>query len=855
MVDTRLESTEEAQRVENRLARALFAIAALGALALLANEAGSGRKLLLSPSERALYALHGTWQGMFDWGFAQDAPVLVWAVALVVVGLIGLPYLFVAAASLPDRGYALSRPVGLLLVSWLVWLLASVGVTDFSRRSIAVSLGIWAAGAVALTLRHRRALFAWLSDQWRLVLVEEAVFWALFGAATLTRFANPDLWHPTLGGEKPMDLAYLTAVTKSTEFPPYDPWFGGGQLNYYYFGFVLVAVLVKLTSIVPYVAYNLAVPTFFAFAGSSAVTATLGLVGRAAERRGRAVAAAVTGACLVAVAGNLGEIRVLAERAKGAIPIEWWYWNPSRVIHHPSGEPGPITEFPSFTYLFADLHAHALSLPYTIVALSLCIAVVRGGLSQRFGGAVLFVFLALVLGALWPLNTWDVPTYLALAVAALASSWYFGNARRSWSRAGACLFSIVLLLVLAYVLFLPFHRHYEGVFAGVERWQGSRTRLSDYLTIHGLFLFLVTTAVVLDLASSRDLGFVARTYRLAVRSWGRLARFHELHRLLVSTSRMSRGLLVLPLVGGMFAVVLAALGEGVSALAAALAPLVCLAIPRRRNVVEGNVNPLLWQATLVLFLVGLAITVGVEFLVVKNIDIGRTNTVFKFYLQVWVLWGIAAAVALHRIYERLPRIRLWRRVAWRAVFVALLTCALLYPVLATRAKIGDRFDGSAGPTLNGLAFADNAVFHDHGVDVPLRYDADAIRWMQRTLTGSPLVAEVNTYPTLYGWGGRYAMFTGNPTIVGWDYHQRQQRPAQADLVRSRIADVQKVYRTTSAEEAYGILRRYDVAYVVVGPLERAYFPDGQLKWLSGEGRFWRRVYRNPGVEIYRLRPR
>jgi uncharacterized membrane protein len=219
---------------------------------------------------------------------------------------------------------------------------------------------------------------------------------------------------------------------------------------------------------------------------------------------------------------------------------------------------------------------------------------------------------------------------------------------------------------------------------------------------------------------------------------------------------------------------------------------------------------------------------------------------------VWVLWSLAAAAAAYRLYGLLPRLpRLWRR-AWALALLLLVATASLYPVLATRARIRDRFDTSVGPTLNGLAFADKAVLDDKGKKIALRYDAAAIRWMLKTVPGSPVVAEVNTFPTLYGWGDRYAMFTGNPTIVGWDYHERQQRPSQSANVTDRIADVQIAYRTLSADFAYRILRRYGVSYVVVGPLERAYFPEGQVKWRFGEGRFWHAVYRNPGVTIYKL---
>jgi len=246
------------------------------------------------------------------------------------------------------------------------------------------------------------------------------------------------------------------------------------------------------------------------------------------------------------------------------------------------------------------------------------------------------------------------------------------------------------------------------------------------------------------------------------------------------------------------------------------------------------------------------ITLAVEFVVAKRIDVGRTNTVFKFYLQVWVLWSLAAAAAVYRAYSVLPMLpKLWRR-GWAAALLLLVATAGLYPILATRARIQDRFDTSVGPTLNGLAFADKAVLDDHDHKIPLRYDAAAIRWMQKNVSGSPVVAELNTYPTLYGWGDRFAMFTGNPTIVGWDYHERQQRPTQSIDVARRIADVQAAYRTTSADTAYTIFRQYGVSYFVVGLLERAYFPHEQVKWRVGAGRYWHAVYANPGVTVYEI---
>ena len=834
----------------------LLLLLAVGAVVGLVAGAGSGRTLLLGQSDRRLDELHGTWHNMFDWGLADRAPVLVWVLALVVLGLAGLPYVWLACESLPDRGSALARPLGLLLVGWLVWLLASAGWVDFSRRSIALSVGVVLAVGVGLVARDRHAFFAWFRTRWRLILVEEGVFWALFAVAVLIRWANPDLWHPTRGGEKPMDLAYLTAVTKTTHFPPHDPWFAGGQMNYYYFGFVLVAVLVKLTSIVPYVAYNLAVPTLFAFVGAAAFTVVLGLVGGDGRRwrRSGVLGAALLGMLFVAVIGNLGEIRVLAERIEGAVPNDWWFWNPSRLIHHPPGEPGPITEFPAFTYLFADLHAHAMALPYTVLLLALLVAYLRRGRDQEStaGAAARFLLLALVLGALWPLNTWDVPTYAFLALLALVLAWSAAPRPAPLSGAVTLALRCALLLLLAYALFLPFHRHYSGVFSGVERWRGSRTPLNDYLTIHGLFLFVIVTAVLVDLATSTDLGPVARAYRTAIRNWERIGRFRDLHRAVVRGSPAYRVGLILPPAVGVLALALVSAGDYVPAFAAVLAGVTALALVRRPRRTCRKVRP------------G-PMALHAPRLPPRARDHGRDRVLrrqehrrraYEHRLQV-LLPGVGAlgdrCGGLHAPPLRSAQcatLAMADRLA--AAFVGLLAVACLYPILAVRARISDRFESSVGHTLNGLAFASKAVLSDQGTTFSLAPDANAIRWIQANVQGSPVVAEVNTYPTLYGWGDRYAMFTGNPTIVGWDYHQRQQRPTQAELVRRRIADVQQAYGTTDPALAARIFRRYGASYFVVGPLERAYFPAGQAKWKLGIDKYWQLAYAGPDVQIYAL---
>ena len=141
------------------------------------------------------------------------------------------------------------------------------------------------------------------------------------------RLTNPDLWHPFKGGEKPMNFAYLNGVLRSTTFPPIDPWFAGGFINYYYFGYVLVGVPALLLGIVPSFAYNLMIPTVFSLTGSGAFSAAYNIVSRwrvrdpdskttrapARRRMGNPWLAGIMALLMCIVLGNLDTVRVLGK--------------------------------------------------------------------------------------------------------------------------------------------------------------------------------------------------------------------------------------------------------------------------------------------------------------------------------------------------------------------------------------------------------------------------------------------------------------------------------------------------------------------------------------------------------------
>jgi len=222
--------------------------------------------LLLSEDALKRQQAGGTWTELFDpqslVNRSQTAAVGIWYLAVLLLGWIVFPMVRLALKSLPDRGYPVSRLVGLLLVALITWWAGSSGVT-FSRTTIGVVIGSLAAVNLGLAIWQRKEIKLELKKKIGLFLLVEVIMLVFFLADLAIRYNNPDLWHPWRGGEKPMDLSYLTAVIKSTSFPPYDPWYSGGYINYYYFGYVIVGTLVKFLGIIPDVAYNLILPTLF----------------------------------------------------------------------------------------------------------------------------------------------------------------------------------------------------------------------------------------------------------------------------------------------------------------------------------------------------------------------------------------------------------------------------------------------------------------------------------------------------------------------------------------------------------------------------------------------------------------
>jgi hypothetical protein len=219
------------------------------AIHLTPGQADNYKSLMLPSDQWSIEQAGGTWSELFNrealYNRYPGLGLVLWYLVILALGLVVYPLVRAAFPGLADHGYPLARIVGLLLWAWLAWMGGSIGLT-YSKLTIGIAFGVIFLLGAWLAWRQRKELLQEFRTRWKYYLLVEAIFLVFFLGDLVIRLGNPDLWHPAKGGERPMDFAYFNAILKSTSFPPYDPWFAGGYINYYYFGYVIVGTPVKL---------------------------------------------------------------------------------------------------------------------------------------------------------------------------------------------------------------------------------------------------------------------------------------------------------------------------------------------------------------------------------------------------------------------------------------------------------------------------------------------------------------------------------------------------------------------------------------------------------------------------------
>ncbi|MBC7263714.1 MAG: hypothetical protein H5T64_05070 [Chloroflexi bacterium] len=806
--------------------------------------------------------------------------VASWWLAFEALGLGALPITLRLFRPLPERGYGLSKLLGLLLTGYIIWIGGSFGFLRLTRATILTVIIL----AALYCLRHTAEVVAFLRQNVRLVIVTELVFTVSFLAWVLYRAYNPDI----AATEKPMEFAFLNAIVRAGTVPPPDPWLSGFAISYYYFGYFLMALLTVLAGVRTAVAFNLIVATLFAATMSGAFSLVTNLVASYHGGMKRALAWGLVGALLVTEIGNVeGLLEVLHARGLGSLsfwqwvdvkgladaPVTgawfpsdgWWWWRASRVIHDRDllgRSMEVIDEFPLFSFVLGDVHPHVLALPFVLLALALGFSTLLNAMQEAPADATGvrahmeslvrrqlgdLLLACLILGGLGFLNTWDFPVYLLIVVACHTLGRFWREGRWPWDEA---LGFALLLGVGGVLLYLPFYIGFRSQAGGLLPNLINGTRLHQYLIMFGLLIFTAAGFLLVQLA------------HLGVRVGVRKVLQQVLWYLVICIGGpgmllggLAAGLVFTPLgrsllqeevvreqlagrgLGEVARQVLAMrLGDPWLALFLALGIAVGITLlARSRETGETGTPHAAVLFCVLLVVVALLLSLGVEFVYLRDAFGTRMNTVFKFYYQAWVLLAVAAPVTLGYTLEHL---RTGARLAWGLCWGVLLVAQLVYPLGAIWAKAG----GFAGkPTLDGTAFYQQLRPDDYA----------AVEWLNRNVRGTVYIVEANgpSYsPELHN---MVSAFTGLPTVLGWGFHELQWRGNYAEPGR-REPDIVRIYQSGDPNEVLTLLDKYAIMYVYVGDLERSKFglsPEMAARF----GLFMDRVYSGGGVAIYRVR--
>jgi YYY domain-containing protein len=734
----------------------------------------------------------------------------VWWLTLEAVGIAAFPLTFVFFRWLPDRGVTFVKAVGLLLLGYGFWMSGVLGLMAPSRGSVIVVLIAIAAISWVAGIRLWSEIRDYLRSGWRYILLVEVMFLVVLAAAVYLRSFAPAID----SGEKPFELAFLNAINRAESFPPPDPWLSGENISYYYFGYVIIAALTKLTFLQTSVTFFLGLSTIAALTWVAVFGLAYNIVqlarvetGLAAPRIApRAVTFGLAAAALVLIVGNLeGVFELMARHGVGGDGFyglvgingldgpydcdvspsdcrEWyptryyWWWWATRM-----GSPADIQEFPFFSLHFGDLHAHVLVMPFVIVLLATVLQMMLSArdaptADRTFDGGWLLrhptraLLIVLLAGGIAFIDGWAIPLTVALLSAGvLLANWLRGaSIGRVLMDSGSFLMPVLLM---AFALYLPYYLDLQADRDGVAITQTAATlpgeppeNSESTRPLHfALFWAPVLISVLAVLAVSAWRSRPLRSWGLAAMasaSWAVpllvwtvwAAASDGPDALIDEASERAEDLLTLAFLAVMLT---------------AVSALLLRSLTGRRDSPDRT-GPFVWLITCF----ALLMLFGAELFYVEDTFGWRANTVFRFWHEAWIILGIVSAYGLFRLTEswRLSTASI-RSVPVRHVAVAALAFGIAYTAAVAIEPWETLYErwwtATPGLVLAGialLAFAAAAAVEGRAV----RDAWPRLLWVGVTAV---VFCSALVYPVLVAFD-RSGGFTNDQTLDGLDFVTR-----------------------------------------------------------------------------------
>jgi len=781
---------------------------------------------------------------------------ILWYVIISALGWLVFPIIFRLVPNLPDRGFSFAKIFGLLLWGYLYWIFGRLGITANNLAGLLFTLALIAALTFILIRKKTNpSPTSWIREHKNLIITVEILFLACFAGWALIRTLNPEI----TGTEKPMELAFINAILRSETLPPNDPWLSGYAISYYYFGYIMIAMIAKLAGTLGSVAFNLGVSLIFSLSAVGSFGVLYNLLALSRKDWKSQIFPALLGPFFTLIISNWEgflhflhsrglfwngsgaqsspfwswlDIQVLVNPPTGDSFGHWWWWRASRVIqdYDFSGfGKEVISEFPFFSFLLADLHPHVLSLPFVFLIVVFALELYLSPRDDQFRwmklipleiSPLFFFVLAWMAGGMAFLNIWNFPMYVGILAGTYAlrnsrgrSSWQINEIIRDIIFLGAT------LGLTGGILYLPWYLGFASQAGGIIPNVLYITRGSQFWVMFGSLLVPIFAWIL----------YV----------WGKREKDRNLRTGLSLTAILVTGLFILLLViiAGMALLPVDIQGESLvtkflrSVGGADLSQVMAEGLLRRLTtpgtlitlfVLSSLALGLVFykkfvdsleeehshsdQFVLILILAGMILVLVPEFIFLRDLFGYRINTIFKFYYQTWLLWSIAAAygtIILFRSFKSPANILISSILAF-SMFMA-----LFYPIISIQTKTNN-FTRPEGRTLDGEYLFPAT-------------DAEGAAWLRQAPPGVIAEAVGGSYSP--AGHARMATYSGNQNVLGWDFHEVQWR-GDGSLVWPRKEKIATLYCTHSWDIAQPILEEFQIRYVVIGDVEHSTYQEG-----------------------------
>jgi YYY domain-containing protein len=678
----------------------------------------------------------------------------IWLIFSMLIGTVTLPLCRRLFSRLPGKGYFFAKPLGLLLWGFIFWWMVTLHLlqNDLSGQLVALQILLIVNLLIA---RNDGFQHIWneIKANKRLIIWAEGVFLFAFILMALLRAFNPEI----INTEKFMEMAFINAIGRSPSFPPLDPWLSGFSISYYYFGYLLGQMIIRITGTASEVGYNLIAAYWYAMTALGAYGVVFSLLARA---RGKSVnhkipdwiyrAALLAPIMLLVVsnwhgffdvlhsrglfyssdgAGNLVSefwskfnLRELIEAPKSFswYPLRgggWTWWAASRTVIDQNLVGAPIEiidEFPAFSFILADIHPHVLNMPFNLLAIAMAFEALLGGWYQKTQSWLSALRLEpvhlgvglITLGGLSFINTWDFPFYLVLIACSIT---YYTFLLQGWKDCIWKFLQFSLGMGLGSILlYLPFFLSFSSQAGGILPSFSFFTAGKYFWVMFGPFLVAILAYQGYCLIKTFDLRKAKTSALITIILF-----------ILGLIFTLGFGYLVLNLkdVGQQL---LLRLGASSSQQALQLAVqnrladpwtlltiatlifmAISLVISKNRPICLDNVEDtqpetMVRPETFLLFLVllGALFAVIPEFVFLRDQFTNRMNTIFKFYFQAWILWSLAASYATIKLVRKVGRLNLFERISLGVVL--LLSLASIFMGIYRNDAIYNNFNQNLG---------------------------------------------------------------------------------------------------------------------------------------------------------------